>query len=101
MLAEVLSTDCEAGGAGEVGRHHGGVARVAAVVNFDAHPPQPFADAGADAGAWKVDGTTESEVVSRILGKAKFKPDTVRLHQPDMMELRRSLPNATFIVFLP
>jgi len=58
-------------------------------------------DAGADAGAWKVDGTTESEVVSRLLGKAKFKPDTVRLYYPDMMELRRVLPNATFIVFLP
>jgi uncharacterized protein (UPF0216 family) len=54
-----------------------------------------------DAGAWKVDGTVESEVVSRILGKVKFRADTVRLHNPDMRELRRLLPNATFMVFTP
>ena len=58
-------------------------------------------DVHADGGAWKVDGTVESEVVARILGRSKFRPDTVRLYNPDLGELRRLLPNATFIVFLP
>ncbi len=60
-----------------------------------------FISTDPDAGAWKVDGTVESEVVSRILGKVKFRADTVRLHNPDMRELRRLLPNATFMVFTP
>lgn len=58
-------------------------------------------DTQAEGGAWKVDGTVESEVVARILGRSKFRPDTVRLYNPDLRELRRLLPNATFIVFLP
>ncbi|MDD4245008.1 MAG: DUF61 family protein [Candidatus Methanomethylophilaceae archaeon] len=60
-----------------------------------------FISTDSEANAWKVDGTVESEIVSRMLGRAKFKADTVRLYNPDMRELRRLLPNATFMVFLP
>ncbi len=58
-------------------------------------------DSSSSNGAWKVEGIIEAGVVARILGKKLYREDYVRLHYPDLVELRKLLPNLVIILFLP
>ena len=51
--------------------------------------------------AWKVDGTVETAVVSKILGRTPFREDMMRFYHPDLKRLRDILPNAVAVLFLP
>lgn len=57
-------------------------------------------DASSD-NAWKVDGTVETSVVSKILGKRSFREDMVRFYNPDLKLLRSQFPNAVAVLYLP
>ncbi|MDY0293797.1 MAG: DUF61 family protein [Candidatus Methanomethylophilaceae archaeon] len=58
-------------------------------------------DTSCPGGAWKVDGTVETSVVSRILKKPVYRDDMLRLYHPDLKDLRKILPNSVEILFLP
>jgi uncharacterized protein len=58
-------------------------------------------DISGEEGAWKVDGTIESKVIAKILGKKQFREDSVRLYYPDLKELRKILPSAAILLYLP
>lgn len=58
-------------------------------------------DSSSDIGAWKVEGKVESSVVSKLLGKVKFREDMVRLYHPDLKDLRKLIPDAIMMVFIP
>lgn len=58
-------------------------------------------DTSSETGAWKVEGTVEAGVVSKILGKKLYRDDMLRLHYPDLAELRRRFPELIVVLFLP
>ncbi|MBP6021105.1 MAG: DUF61 family protein [Candidatus Methanomethylophilaceae archaeon] len=58
-------------------------------------------DTSSEAGAWKVEGNVEAEVVSKILGKKTYREGFLRLHYPDLADLRRKLPELAVVLFLP
>ncbi len=58
-------------------------------------------DISYEGGAWKVDGITETSVVSRILGKSPHREDMLRFYYPDMQKVRKLIPNAIEILFMP
>ena len=51
--------------------------------------------------AWKVDGTVETAVVSRVLERTPFRDDMMRFYHPDLKRLRDVLPNAISVLYLP
>ena len=51
--------------------------------------------------AWKVDGITETAVVSKILERRPFREDMMRFYHPDLKKLRNMLPNAVTVLYLP
>ena len=51
--------------------------------------------------AWKVDGVTETSVMSKILGRKPFREDMMRFYHPDLKKLRNLLPNAVTVLYLP
>ena len=51
--------------------------------------------------AWKVDGTTETSVLSKLLKRKPFRDDMMRFYHPDLRELRKMLPNAVIVLYLP
>ncbi len=52
-------------------------------------------------GAWKVLGKIESKVVSRLIGRESDTPDEIRFFHPHFMDLRRQLPTATIVLYMP
>ena len=58
-------------------------------------------DTSGEISAWKVEGKTEASVVSRLLGKPIFRDDRVRLYNPDLMKLKKIIPDAYLVVFVP
>lgn len=54
-----------------------------------------------DKGSWKVEGTVETSVISKILGKTPYKPDYLRFYNPHLAELRRKYPTTVTIAFIP
>jgi uncharacterized protein (UPF0216 family) len=58
-------------------------------------------DMSCEGGAWKVEGRTEVAVVSKLLKKKAYKDDFLRLHYPDLMDLRKMLPSLISMLFLP
>jgi uncharacterized protein (UPF0216 family) len=58
-------------------------------------------DTSADQSAWKVEGRTEVSVVSKLLGKHSAREDYLRLYYPDFKELRKIIPDAHMVVFMP
>jgi len=52
-------------------------------------------------GAWKVDGITETVVVSKLLGKKSLRDDMLRIYHADLKELRKKIPNAVIVLYLP
>jgi Uncharacterized protein conserved in archaea len=51
--------------------------------------------------AWKVDGMTETSVMSKILERKPFREDMMRFYHPDLKKLRSMLPNAVTVLYLP
>jgi len=51
--------------------------------------------------AWKVDGTVETAVVSKLLERKPFRDDMMRFYHPDLKRLRDVLPNAVAVLYLP
>lgn len=60
-----------------------------------------YTDTDSSAGGWKVSGTTEVSVISRILGKKAHRDDLLPLYYPDYAELRKVLSSVIFTVFAP
>ena len=58
-------------------------------------------DISCEAGAWKVEGTTEVAVVSRLLNKNPHGNGFLRLYHPDLRALRAMLPSLIAVVFTP
>jgi len=52
-------------------------------------------------GAWKVDGMTETAVVSKLLGRKPLREDMLRIYHADLKELRKKISNAVIILYLP
>lgn len=58
-------------------------------------------DTSAEYGAWKVEGRTEVSVVSKLLGRHPAREDFLRLYHPDFVELKKLIPDAHMVVFMP
>lgn len=58
-------------------------------------------DTSAEGGAWKVDGETETSVVSKILGKRPYRKDMLRFYNPNLADLRRKFPTTVVLAFVP
>lgn len=58
-------------------------------------------DLSGEYGAWKIEGETETSVLSKITGKRIFKKDFLRFYHPDLADLRRRFPTVTVIAFVP
>ncbi|MGD0057362.1 MAG: DUF61 family protein [Methanomassiliicoccales archaeon] len=52
-------------------------------------------------GAWKVMGKVEAKVISLMIGKEMESTDEIRLFHPHVHELRRILPTATTVLYMP
>ncbi|MCL2143173.1 MAG: DUF61 family protein [Methanomassiliicoccaceae archaeon] len=58
-------------------------------------------DTSSEQGAWKVEGRTETAVVSKLLSKQPLRDDRLIFYHPHLRELQRILPNAAAVVFVP
>lgn len=58
-------------------------------------------DTSSENGGWKIDGTVETAVVARILGRRVHSEDRIRLYYPDIVELKKRIPGLIFTVFTP
>lgn len=58
-------------------------------------------DTSADSGAWKIEGAAEVSLISKVLGKVVRNNDKLRLHYPDVKDLRKILPDLAIMVFIP
>ncbi|MCH3977522.1 MAG: DUF61 family protein [Candidatus Methanomethylophilus sp.] len=58
-------------------------------------------DTTSEEGGWKIDGTVETAVVARILGRRVHSEDRIRLYYPDLMRLKKCIPGLIFTVFTP
>ncbi len=58
-------------------------------------------DTSSETGGWKVDGTIESAVVSRILNRRVRSEDRIFLYYPDIVALKKLIPGLVFTVFSP
>jgi uncharacterized protein (UPF0216 family) len=52
-------------------------------------------------GAWRVDGRTESAVVSRLLDKVPRHEDRILMHHHEFVRVRKLLPELVTVVFSP
>ena len=64
-------------------------------------PITMMTDTSGEISAWKIDGKTEAEVISRILGKPLLREDSVRIFYPDYQILREKLPTSIVTMYLP
>ena len=58
-------------------------------------------DTSCEGSVWKVEGKTETAVVSKLLSKKAYKEDYLRLYNPDLKDLRKMLPSLIVVLFLP
>ncbi|MFA6952362.1 MAG: DUF61 family protein [Candidatus Methanomethylophilaceae archaeon] len=58
-------------------------------------------DVMSESGAWKVDGRTKAKVIAKILGKTMHRDDQIQIYYPDLVELKKKIPDLTVILFLP
>ncbi len=54
-----------------------------------------------DKDSWKVEGTVEASVVSKMLNKKSYRADFLRFYNPHLAELRRKYPTTVTIAFIP
>ena len=50
---------------------------------------------------WKVDGITETEVVSKLLERRVHSDNRLPIYYPDLVKMRKMIPELTFTLFLP
>ena len=50
---------------------------------------------------WKVDGITETAVVSKLLGRNVHSDNRLPIYYPDLVKMRKIIPELTFTLFLP
>ena len=55
----------------------------------------------AERSCWKVDGITETAVVSKLLGRRVHSENRLPVYYPDLMDLRKKIPELVFVLFLP
>ncbi|MGI6008569.1 MAG: DUF61 family protein [Methanomethylophilus sp.] len=58
-------------------------------------------DISGEVSCWKIDGTTETAVISRLLKRRVHSEDRLVLYYPDLAELKKLLPGLVFPVFTP
>lgn len=58
-------------------------------------------DVSGDVGAWKVEGKVEAAVVAKLIGRKMYRDDVVRLHYPDLKDLKKEISDAIMIIFTP
>lgn len=58
-------------------------------------------DTSGDRGAWKVEGITETSVMSKILDKRPYKEDILCFYNPHLADLRRKFPTIAVLAFIP
>lgn len=58
-------------------------------------------DCSGDGTSWKVEGSVDTAVVARLLGRTILTEDHLRFFNPDLKRLRGILPTCTVITFLP
>lgn len=58
-------------------------------------------DISGEGSAWKVEGTAEASVVSKLLNRRMYKDGFIRLYHPDLKELRRMIGDAVLVIFTP
>ena len=58
-------------------------------------------DVQAERSCWKVDGITETAVVSKLLGRRVHSENRLPVYYPDLMDLRKKIPELVFVLFLP
>ena len=58
-------------------------------------------DTSGEMSAWRIDGTTEASVISRILDKPLLRSDSIRIFYPDYRILRERLPTSIVTLYLP
>ena len=58
-------------------------------------------DTQAERSCWKVDGITETAVVSKLLGRRVHSENRLPVYYPDLMDLRKKIPELVFVLFLP
>ena len=50
---------------------------------------------------WKVDGITETAVVSKLLDRRVHSDNRLPIYYPDLVRMRKLIPELTFTLFLP
>ncbi|MCL1904603.1 MAG: DUF61 family protein [Methanomassiliicoccaceae archaeon] len=50
---------------------------------------------------WKVEGRTETSVVSKLISKRPARDDLIHLYHPHLREMQKILPNAAVVLFVP
>lgn len=58
-------------------------------------------DTSSENGCWKADGTTETAVILRLLGRRVHAEDRMPLYYPDIICLKKLIPGLIFTVFTP
>ena len=58
-------------------------------------------DAGSEGTAWKVEGAVAAAMAARLLGKTLRREGYLRLYNPDLMQLKKLVPDCYLMVFLP
>jgi uncharacterized protein (UPF0216 family) len=50
---------------------------------------------------WKVDGITETAVISKLLGRRVHSDNRLPIYYPDLVKMRQLIPELVFTLFLP
>ena len=58
-------------------------------------------DVAAERSAWKIEGRTETAVMSRVLEKKAHTEDRLPVYYPDLSKLKKKIPGLVFTLFLP
>ena len=58
-------------------------------------------DVEAERPCWKVDGITETSVVSKILNRRVHSDNRLPIYYPDIVKLKKLIPELVFTLFLP
>jgi len=60
-----------------------------------------MSDTSTETGTWKASGKAEAKLLGKVIGKEPETEDEIRLYFPHLNELRRKLPTATTVMFVP
>jgi uncharacterized protein (UPF0216 family) len=60
-----------------------------------------MSDTGFEQSVWKTNGTVETKVVSKIIGREPEKEDMVLVYYPHLVQLRGRLPTTVTVMYAP